>query len=101
MNWTEEQAERLVSEYAALLLRVGYAWTGDPDDAQDLCQTVLLRRLTAGRTFDGAEGERAWMIRGAINESKNLHRSAWRRHRAELDEARDLAVHLPEADDAL
>lgn len=101
MKWTEEQAERLVSEYADLLLRVGYTWTGDPDDAQDVCQTVLLRRLTADRAFDGAEGERAWMIRVAINECKNLHRSAWRRHRAELDEARDVAVHLPEGDDAL
>lgn len=96
MQLTNEQAERLVEQYGDLLLRVAWSWTGSAADAQDVCQTVLLRLLTAGKTFDSPEAERAWLIRVAVNECKNLHKSAFRRHRADLDEARTVEVHMPE-----
>ena len=96
MQLTNEQAERLVEQYGDLLLRVAWSWTGSAADAQDVCQTVLLRLLTAGKTFGSPEAERAWLIRVAVNECKNLHKSAFRRHWADLDEAQAVAVHMPE-----
>lgn len=101
MQLTNEQAECLVAQYGDLLLRVAWSWTGSAADAQDVCQTVLLRLLTAGKAFDSPEAERAWLIRVAINECKNLHKSAFRRHRADLDEAQTVAVHMPEDSDVL
>lgn len=96
MQLTNEEAERLVGQYGDLLLRVAWSWTGNLADAQDVCQTVLLRRLTASKAFDSPEAERAWLIRVAVNECKNLHKSAFRRHRADWEEAQNVAVHLPE-----
>ena len=101
MELTNEEAERLVEQYADLLLRVAYAWTGSEPDAQDVCQTVLIQRLTTRKSFDGPEHERAWLIRLAINRCKNLHKSPWRSRRAEWDEAMAAEVHMPEESDVL
>ena len=35
-----------MERYADAILRIGYTWLGDMDDAKDICQTVLIR---AGR----------------------------------------------------
>ena len=41
----EERARELVERYGDLLVRLGYTWLGNLDDAQDVCQTVLLKLL--------------------------------------------------------
>ena len=94
MQLTNEQAERLVEQYGDLLLRVAWSWTGSAADAQDVCQTVLLRLLTAGKTFGSPEAERAWLIRVAVNQSRKLLRSAWFRRSRPLE---DCAALLEEA----
>ena len=101
MELSNEQAEHLVEQYADLLLRVAYAWTGSVPDAQDVCQTVLIRRLTTQKVFESPEHERAWLVRAAINQCKNLYKSPWRRRRAEWDEALAAEVHMPEESDIL
>ena len=37
-----EEAERLVREYSDLILRLGYTWLKSTQDAEDICQNVLL-----------------------------------------------------------
>ena len=101
MKLTEEQAERLVEEYADLLLRTAYSWTGNLADAQDACQTALLKLVASPRQFGGPEGQKAWLLRVTINECKSLNRSAWRRRRASLEEAALAAVQMPEPSDLL
>lgn len=68
MEDQERRARYLVDRYADLLLRLGYTWLSDRDDAQDICQTVLIKLLKDGRAFPDAGQERAWVIRlaGAI-----------------------------------
>ena len=58
----EERARELVERYGDLLVRLGYTWLGDLDDAQDVCQTVLLKLLEDQRTFPDQGQERAWVI---------------------------------------
>lgn len=79
---------------------MGYTWTGNAQDAQDVCQTVLLKLLTSPRRFDTPQQERAWVLRVAINCCKDLKKSAWSRRRVSLEEAADRAVHLPETEDS-
>ena len=79
---------------------MGYTWTGNVQDAQDVCQTVLLKLLTSPRRFDTAEQERAWVLRVAVNCCKDLKKSAWSRRRASLEEAAGTSVHLPEPEDS-
>ena len=92
----EERAEYLVAHYADLLLRIGYTWLGNTDDAQDICQTVLIRLLEDPRSFPDSGQERAWVIRLAVNACKNWKRTAWFRHRVPLDDSLQLTVQMPE-----
>ena len=94
-----QRAERLVEQYSDTILRLGYSWLGDMDDAMDICQEVLLKLLTDERTFPDQGQERAWVIRLAINQCKNWKKSAWFRHRAPLEEGLHLAVETPEPED--
>ncbi len=94
-----ERAEYLVSRYADLLLRIGYTWLGDLDDAQDICQTVLIRLLENPRSFPDSGQERAWVVRLAVNACKNWKKAAWFRHRAPLDEGLQLSVQMPDPEE--
>ncbi len=93
------RAEYLVERYADLLLRVGCTWLGDRDDAQDICQNVLIKLLDRPRDFPDPGQERAWVIRLAVNECKNWKKSAWNRHRAPLEEGAALSTEDPEPED--
>lgn len=46
ITYTRQEAETLVERWADTILRVAYTWTGSVQDAQDICQTVLLKLLT-------------------------------------------------------
>lgn len=94
-----ERAEYLVQRYSDTILRIGYTWLGNLDDAKDICQIALIHLLEDGRLFPDTKQERAWVIRVAINACKNWKRSAWFRHRAGLDAALALSVEAPEPED--
>lgn len=96
-----ERAEELVARYTDTLLRIGYTWLGDLDDAKDICQTALIRAWQADKTFPSPEEERAWIIRVGINVCKDWKKSAWFRHRASLEETLPLAVEPPEEEGVL
>ena len=70
-----ERAEYLVERYADLLVRIGRTWLGDWDDAQDVCQTVLIKLLEHPREFPDQGQERAWVVRLAVNQCKNWKRA--------------------------
>lgn len=95
----DHRAEYLVEQYSDMILRLGFSWLGDMDDAMDICQEVLLKLLTDQRTFPDQGQERAWVVRLAINQCKNWKKSAWFRHRAPLEEGLHLAVEAPEPED--
>ena len=95
----DHRAEYLVEQYSDMILRLGFSWLGDMDDAMDICQEVLLKLRTEQRTFPDQGQERAWVVRLAINQCKNWKKSAWFRHRAPLEEGLHLAVEAPEPED--
>ena len=96
----EERAGYLVERYADTILRIGWTWLGDMDDAKDICQEVLIKLLTDGRAFPDAGQERAWVVRLAVNQCKNWKKSAWSRRRAPLEEGLHLSVEAPEPEDS-
>ncbi|MDO4269859.1 MAG: sigma-70 family RNA polymerase sigma factor [Eubacteriales bacterium] len=92
-DWNgEEDAERFVRTYADVILRLCLSHGLARQDAQDLCQELFLRLLTARRVFRDAEHEKAWVIRAAGNACKNLLRSAHRSRCAPLEDARTAAA---------
>ena len=82
----EAEANRLVETYADTILRVSYTYLRSTQDAEDICQDVLLKALGHAGSFDSAEHERARIIRVAINAAKDLLRRRDRQGTVALDD---------------
>ena len=85
-----------MERWSDTVLRIAWTWTSSVHDAQDICQTVLLKLLTSPRRFEEERLERAWVIRVTVNCCKDWKKSAWIRRRLPLEAAAHAAVHLPE-----
>ena len=83
---TNAEIERVVNEYATMLLRVAYSQLNNRTEAEDAVQEVLLKYMEKAPVFQSAEHEKAWLLRVTINHCKNHLASAWFRKRADLDE---------------
>ena len=93
----EFQARRLVDTYADMILRISYHYLKQTCDAEDICQSVFLKYLTADCRFDSIEHEKAWIIRTTINTCKDHVKSAFFRRTVPLEEA--AAATAPEVPD--
>ena len=94
-------ADRFVESYADAILRLCVAHALTREDAQDICQNVFVKLLQRAPEFRSAEHEKAWVLRVAVNESKNLLKSAPHRLALPLDEARDKAAPAGDHEDLL
>ena len=83
---TEEVFAQAVEAYGDTLFRVAYSYLKNPSDAQDVMQETLLKFYLEQKPFDSEEHQRRWLIRVAVNESKKLLRSAWRRRSVPMEE---------------
>lgn len=63
-------------------------------DAEDAMQTTFLRLARAGKRFQNAEHERAWLIVTAGNVCKDMQKSGWNR-RVTLSEAPPEGAYTP------
>lgn len=93
------EPERLVDTYADTILRVCYTYLRSTQDAEDICQDVLLKVLQRPQRFFSADHERAWIIRVAANACKDLLKSRGTRATVALDDAPEpaSAPHATEA----
>ena len=83
---TNAEIERVVNEYATMLLRVAYSQLNNRTEAEDAVQEVLLKYMEKAPVFQSEEHEKAWLLRVTINHCKNHLASAWFRKRADMDE---------------
>ena len=88
----ETQARYLVNQYADMILRISYQYLKQTCDAEDICQTVFLKYITADMAFESTEHEKAWMIRTAINTCKDHLKSAFFRRTVALEDAAHVAA---------
>lgn len=94
------EAERLVSCYSDLILRLCYTYLKSTQDGEDICQTVLLKLLTGKEAFESPEHEKAWVIRTAVNACKDELR-AFRRKSIPLDTVAETAAPEPPQSEVL
>lgn len=73
-------------KYKDAVFRAAYSYTHNHADSEDITQETFLRLLKSEKEFKSDENAKAWLLRVAINLSKDYLRSSWFRKRDELDE---------------
>lgn len=85
----ETEARRVVDTYGDDILRLAYTYLRSRADAEDVCQDVLVKLLSRGKSFDTADHERAWVIRCTVNACKDVLKGAGRRMSVPIEAAGD------------
>ena len=81
----------LFETYGDMIYRLALVRTKNVADAEDVVQEVFLRCLKHNPVFQSAEHQKAWLIKVALNCSKTLLGSAFRRHSVPEDAMGELS----------
>ncbi|WP_419939641.1 RNA polymerase sigma factor [Candidatus Palauibacter sp.] len=93
--------DRLAGALRPLVCRWALVMTGDPDDAEDVAQLVLMKTLNSIASFDGRARVTSWVYRITRNASLD-HQRARRREQRLAEKAEWLAeARVPELEDPL
>lgn len=76
-----EAYAELVRLYHPRILRFCLAWTGDPSDAEEICQDAFVRAYSALPRFVGEDRFHSWLLCIARNLCHDHHRRKSRRER--------------------
>ena len=108
MFMSEEEFTDAAVRYMDMIFRVAYSRLGNPDDANDITQDVLVRLYKTEKEFESDSHMKNWLIRVTLNQCNTVFRSPWRRHENiddyaqtlgfEKDEERDLFVTVMKLD---
>ena len=82
-------AEELFEKYSDVIYRVAAMSCGDRYEAEDIVQEVFVRYLKRRPEFENDEHAKAWFIRVAVNCTKSLQTSAWKRKVVSVEEYYD------------
>ena len=85
-----EVLAEIINKYHGIVFRVVLGYVKNIHDADDVTQTVFIKLFTSNPVFNTestGNAIKAWLIRVAINESKDLLKSVWYKKRTELDES--------------
>lgn len=75
----KEPFEEAARRYGNTVYRVACHALGDRAEAEDVPQTVLLRLYQHSGGFESEEHQKRWLLRVAVNESRKVLRSPWRK----------------------
>lgn len=71
--------ETVAGKWADSIFRIAFHYTANREDADDIVQNVLLKYYKSKKQFESPQQVQYWLIRVAINESKQFLRSPWRK----------------------
>lgn len=69
-----KNARILVDTYGDMIYRICLVYLKNHADAEDALQEVFLKYLTRAPDFESDEHEKAWLIKVALNQCKNMIR---------------------------
>ncbi len=78
--------EELVDRYKDNVFRVALSVSRNPEDAEDVVQDTFITYMESDRQFENEEHIRRWLLRIAINKSKNIVMGFWYRNRMSLED---------------
>jgi len=76
-----DKLSKSIVKYRDTVFRVALGYVHNIHDADDISQNVFMKLYSLNKEFITDEAEKAWLIRVAINEAKDLLRSAWFKNR--------------------
>ena len=88
--------ERAYDLFSGTVYRVCMMYLKNPADAEDAVSDTFLKLFSCGKTFNGDDHLKAWLIVTARNCCKNVLTHWWRKTRTELDSIPEPAA--PEQD---
>ena len=88
--------EEAYQKYGDMIYRLAFSRVQNKMDAEDITQEVFMKYMRQKGKFIDEEHVKAWLLRVAINSSKSLFSSAWRRHYASLEEAINSGIQMEE-----
>lgn len=94
---TDEVFAQAAREYGDTVCRIAFHALNSREDAEDVTQTVLLKLYECKKKFESEEHRKHWILRVAVNESRKVLRSFWRRTSVPLEEWREAAAPEDEA----
>ena len=84
---TDGYIQYVLDTYSQTIIRLCYTYVRNIFDAEDIAQDVLVALLKRGKGFESTEHEKAWLLRTAINKSKNHVKSGWITRTVNFDDA--------------
>ncbi|OPJ62631.1 RNA polymerase sigma factor [Clostridium chromiireducens] len=82
---TKNYIHYLIEKYSDMLIRISYSYMKNLSDAEDITQDVFIKLLEKRPEFENTEHEKAWLLRIAINLSKDKLKSAYFKNTAPLE----------------
>ena len=90
----------LVEKYKQNIYAVSFSITKNREDAEDVVQDTFYQYYASKKEFDSEEHIKAWLLRVAINKSKNMVTSFWKKKKASMDDyIETLSFDTPESKD--
>lgn len=82
---SEQEVNRAVDRYADTVKRICILYLKNTSDTEDIFQEVFLKYALSSVLFENEEHEKAWLIRVAINQCRDLMKSFFRRNTVPID----------------
>ena len=105
---SEKEFTEAAVRYMDMIFRVAYSRLGNPDDANDVTQDVLVKLYKTEKEFESDSHMKNWLIRVTLNQCGTVFRTPWRSHENiddyaetlgfEKEEERDLFVTVMKLD---
>lgn len=89
--------KEIVNKYFDMIYRLALTRTGDKNHADDVTQEVFLKYIQQTKEFSSEEHIKAWLIRVAVNCSKDVFTNSWFTKTEPLTE--DIVFNNPEKSD--
>ncbi len=81
---TAQELELHIKAHRATVFRLAYSMLKNREDADDATQDAFVRLYLSHDSFAAEENVKAWLIRVTINLCKDSYRSAWNRHKSDV-----------------
>ncbi len=91
--------EDTIRRYQNAVYGLALVKTGSRADADDVFQEVFLAYFLSGKEFRDEEHRRAWLLRTALNMSRRITASTWRKKTVPLEQEEDRPVQFQEPEE--